>query len=369
MIEEFRKVFEQRFQLAKEATASGEKVFGWLCTYVPVEILEAGGLYPMRIMGGAEDTTLADAHLYSNNCSFARNCLELALRKEYDFLEGVVAAFTCDAIRRLFDIWSLYLNTPFTHIIALPHKITENTTRYYKEELSLFKEALEKHLGKKITDDQLQKAIALHNETRSLLKELYELKKAPSVPISGSETMEVILAGMVLPKAKYNPMLKQLLRQLKSSAPRAGNGNVRILISGSYIDNPQYLRVIEELGADVVVDDLCNGSKYFWDMVDTKGNPMDAIAKRYLERIPCARVRPSTRRIDHLSQLVKDYHVEGVILEAIKFCDLYQEDQPLIKKRLKELDVPLLYLEREYLMSGVSQMRTRIQAFLENIKE
>ena len=42
----------------------------------------------------------------------------------------------------------------------------------FYDELKNFKEALEKHLGIKITNSKLKEAIKTHNETRKLLRQL-----------------------------------------------------------------------------------------------------------------------------------------------------------------------------------------------------
>ena len=108
----------------QERKRQGDKVFGWLCTYVPEEILHAAGILPVRITGYDRETDLDDgnAYLYVNNCSFSRSCLQMGLAGEYDFLDGVVGASTCDGARRLFDIWRNYIGTPFHHVISVPRK-------------------------------------------------------------------------------------------------------------------------------------------------------------------------------------------------------------------------------------------------------
>ena len=88
----------------------GKKVFGWLCTYVPEEIIHAASALPIRITGYSQEMELEDgnAYLYINNCSFSRSCLQMGIRGGYDFLDGVVAGSTCDGARRLFDLWVGY---------------------------------------------------------------------------------------------------------------------------------------------------------------------------------------------------------------------------------------------------------------------
>jgi len=51
----------------------------------------------------------------------------------------------------------------------------------------------------------------------------------------------------------------------------------------------------------------------------------------------------------------------------IKFCDLYGEDYPIFRDALRELDVPILTLNREYTFTGIGQTKTRVQAFFETL--
>jgi benzoyl-CoA reductase/2-hydroxyglutaryl-CoA dehydratase subunit BcrC/BadD/HgdB len=103
---EVNRTFPRTAEIA-ELKRQGKKVFGWLCTYVPEEIIHAAGMLPVRITGYSQEMELEDgtAYLYINNCSFSRSCLQMGIRGEYDFLDGVAAGSTCDGARRLFDLW------------------------------------------------------------------------------------------------------------------------------------------------------------------------------------------------------------------------------------------------------------------------
>jgi benzoyl-CoA reductase subunit C len=364
LIGPFQRSSRDRYRLLQEQKDKGKRIMGWVCTYVPEEIIHAAGFLPIRVMGGEGKTPTADAYLYSNVCSFARSCLEEGFTNRYDFLEGFVTVTACDHIRRLYDVWYRYLDTPFKHIINLPHKVTEDAIDFFKGDLEIFKRRLEEYSGKEITTRGLKESIQLYNRTRVLLKRIYELKKLASPPLTGAETMEVVLAGMVLPKEDYNLMLEELLEGLPRKSD-ANKGMIRLLISGSELDHPEYIRVIEELGCLVAIDDLCVGARYFWDLVDEELEPMEALARRYLAKAPCSRMRPGDRRAEHLRSLVEDYKVDGIIYELLKFCDLYSEDIPVIREK-GNLGVPILALDREYAMAGLGQIKTRVQAFLES---
>lgn len=370
MTQELKDVFSNRHQVAQAVANQGKPVMGWMCTYVPEEIVHAAGAHPIRVVGTGGTTTTADAYLYSNVCSYARASLEEGFRGSYDFLSGYIAVNTCDNVRRLYEVWSRYLNTPFTHILKLPHRVDEEAVEYFAGELSDFRERLGAHLGKEISDDALRQAIEVYNRTRTLLRQLYELRKADTPPISGAEVMDILLAGLILPKEEYNQKLELLLGSLQSkvASPKKGEDQIRVMVVGSELDNSEYLRTIEELGGVVVCDDLCNGTRYFWDDVKVNGDPLQALANRYLRRSPCARMRPTNERMAHARRLIQDFRVDGIIYEALKFCDLYGEDFPLFKENIKDLGVPSMLLTRDYSVAGLGQMKTRIQAFFETIR-
>lgn len=368
MIAPFREAFERRHERAKQENAQGRRIVGWVCTYVPEELLHAASLLPARVVGAGRETPQADAHLYTNLCTFARSALEEGFGGHYDYLDGLVTCNTCDSIRRLYDAWSIYLPTPFTHLLSLPHKFTESAVLYFRQQLAGLKGAMEEQFGVEISEEALRRSIALYNRTRSLLRQIYDLRRADAPPLTGAEALEVVLAGMVLPKEEYNAMLEELLRELSARPPAHHDSKARLLVTGSELDSREYLELIEGVGGLVVSDDLCTGSRYFWDPVDEEGDPLTALAHRYLLRAPCARMRPSTRRIEHLKALAERYRAEGIILEGLKFCDLYGGDYLLVKRGLEGTGLPLLRLEREYVRGGgAGQVKTRVQAFLEQL--
>ncbi len=354
-----------------EYKRQGKKVFGWLCTYVPEEIIHAAGILPVRITGYSQETELDDgtAYLYINNCSFSRSCFQLGLRGEYGFLDGVVGGSTCDGARRLFDLWRSYIGTPFHHVLTVPRKYTAAAHELYYSQVTSFKEHLEQHLGLKIPDDALRHSIALYNESRSLLQRLYELRKRDNPPISGAETLEVLDTSFRMPRELFNRWLAELLDKLNASDRKLA-GKARLMVSGSVMANPEFIRSIEELGGLVVADELCTSTRYWTDpVVIQEGEPpLRAIARRYLGNFPCARMFPSEERFRRIIGLAKDYRVDGVISEIIRFCVPYAHDLPLLTERLKAEGIPTLALDVEYGTSGSGQIRTRVQAFLEMLE-
>jgi bzd-type benzoyl-CoA reductase N subunit len=353
------------------AKARGQKVMGWVCTYVPEELFHAAGALPVRISGYARETDLQDgtAYFYVNNCSFARSCLQLGLRGEYDYLDGFVAGSTCDAARRLFDLWRHYVPVPFTHVMTVPRKYTDRALDLYFTQVLEMKKGLEEHLGVGITAQALMNSIALYNESRSLLRALNDLRKLDESPIDGSQTMEVLNAGSRMPKETFNGCLRELLRSLENSQQHR-KCRARIMIAGSALNNAEFIRSIEQVGGLVVTDELCTGTRYWADPVAVGDHeePLKAIARRYLNNFPCARMYPSEERFQRMLHLVREFRVDGVISQTIRYCSPYSNDLPLLSDVLNRNGIPMLSLDVEYGTSGSGQILTRVQAFLEMLE-
>ncbi len=350
---------------------AGKKTLGYFCSYIPDEIIYAADILPIRIRAqGCTDTPMGDAYMAGTACSFTRCCLEAANRKEYSYLDGIVSYNSCDQIRRLYDNIKFKAPFDYQYFLSIPTVSNEVTIEWLAHELAKFKTNLEQNFKVEITEDQLRQAITVYNRSRNLLKDLYDLRKRDDPPISGAETMQVFSAGVTIPRDQYNEMLSQTIQEAKATE---GNSDYRgrVMLVGSFLDDPEYVKIIEDLGGLVVTDSLCYGSRFFWDLVDeAASNPLDALAERYLSKASCPRMSDGhTERIDFIKNMIKDFYVDGVIFERMKFCPYWWGEIFLLRDELKELGVPCLDLEREYTLGGVGQMKTRIQAFLEVLEE
>ncbi len=347
----------------------GRKVIGFFCSYVPEEIIYAGGMLPYRIRPtGCMETTSADAYMSRLNCTFARSCLEFMSKGVFDFLDGMVISNSCDNIRRLYDILREKRPYPFMDFISIPHKAgSEGALNWFKDEVTHFKENIERFFGIRISEEALNDAIEVYNETRDLLRKLYELRQEINPPLTGAESLSVILAGTTTPKDRYNQLLRNFLEELRGRGGISGY-RARLMIVGSEYDDPVYTKIIEDLGGLVVTDTLCYGSRYFWEPVEIQKDLLGGLAKSYLNRPSCPRMSDRvTERADFLREMAERFKVDGVIFQKIRYCDLWGGESIYLEKILKELNIPLLSLEREYTLSGVGQLKTRVQAFLERI--
>ena len=355
----------------EEWKSQGGKVLGYNCSYFPEEIVHGGGVLPFRIRGtGCTETPLADSFLARANCSFARACLEHLLQGRYDFLDAAIFVYSCDHMCTAHNSWKAQNKLPLIeNIISVPHTITEYGREWYREEIANIQDRIADHFSVAITDERLRQAITACNETQRLQKRLYELRRRDRPPITGSQSLSVLLADSSMPKDEYNRLLEALIEELETHEGVSGYEH-RLMLSGSVIDNPAMLKIIEDTGGLVVSDTLCFGARRgFGDPIEDDGDPLDAIADRYYNQILCPRMFDSyPERLDFALDVAQRANVGGVILQSIRNCDLHGIDNVMLKRDFEKNGIPVLVLEREYdALADAGRIKTRVQAFLERI--
>jgi benzoyl-CoA reductase subunit C len=360
---------------ARELKGQGSKIIGYLCAYVPVEIITAAGFIPFRIKGNVrEPITKADVEMETIVCPLVRSCFDLSVKGNYDFLEGLVIPHACDSICRTYDVWRYTLGLSYSHFINLPHGADDSSLDFFKAILGTFRKSLGRFAGRDISDESLLQAIKLHNESRARVRELAGLRKSDPPLISGEELAKVLIAIMGIPMEESIDLLDGVIAEVKQRVTVAGVKSPRIMVVGAQVDDDAFIKLIEDSGARVVADDLCPGTREYWPDVDITDDPIGGIAERYLRKIRCSRTYREQRgtyseyleeRFGHIGGFIRDFKVEGVILYIYKYCDPFGFEVPVVKSYIESLGTPVLYLEDEYSMSTIARLRTRIQAFLE----
>ena len=349
----------------------GGKIMGYFCAAMPIEMITAAGLLPFRVRAtGSTSTELSDAYLANINCSFPRHAFNMALKGEYDFLDGLVFFNSCDHIRRVYDHWIRRVKTPFVKILGLPRQDQPAQVKWFREELAILRQGMQEHFQVEITDDGLREAIALHNTLRRRQRELYMLRKQDNPPITGAEMLTVTVAGTAMPPVRYGRLLGELLEDLGKRAGHSGH-RARLMLIGGEMDNPDYIEVIEGQGGLVVTDSLCFGSRLIWEDVDEGAkDPLTALAQYYVaDRPSCPRVY--TRfgaRMDYARKMIQDFKVDGVVFVRLTMCELWGFEQYTASHDSQGWGVPVLFMDRDYAQTSIGQLRTRVQAFLETLE-
>jgi benzoyl-CoA reductase subunit C len=364
---------------ARELKAQGQGVMLYLCSLVPVELITAAGFIPLRIRGSVhEPITKGDIQLETIACPFMRSCFDLSIKGAYDYADGIIIPHACDSITRTYSVWRYSLGLTYSHFINLPHTVRGASMEFCQNELETLRKSLGRFAGKEITDEALAEAIDAYNRNRDKAKAFYELRKGDPPLVTGTEILKILTVGMSLPVQEANELFDEVLEELGKRTDSPVDKKPRILVDGSCVDNIDFIKLIEDSGANVVADSLCIGTRDYWPHAETGIDPIKSLAHRYLDKVNCPRTyreRVGTSyeddleaRFGDMGSLVKAFAVDGVILYIYKYCDPFGFEIPAREAYLDQLGVPTLYLEDEYSIGTIGRMRTRIQAFLEMIE-
>jgi benzoyl-CoA reductase/2-hydroxyglutaryl-CoA dehydratase subunit BcrC/BadD/HgdB len=371
ILSEFDRLARSNYnEYLEEEKNKGRKIIGYMCSYVPEEIIHASGFTPYRLKGvESKGTAQGDVYYSSLNCTFVRHTFDKALRGEFKFIDGMIFMNGCDHTRRMYDNWRhAELGPDFIHMFITPHKISTLAEERFTDEINLLKEKIEHHFNIEITNEALTNSINLYNKKRSLIAELYESRKNEKVPLKGSEILSVIMAVSVLPVEIAIKMLEELKIQIKGRDVMKKD-DLRIFLSSGCIEEIDHIQLIEENGAVIVADNICLGTKHFNLNTDNSIEPVHALANRYLNHLSCPRMMNDfKRRLNHLHKIKEEYKIDAIIAEKLKFCDLWGGETYLYRKESKKNGYPILSLERELYGGGEGQIKTRIQAFFEQVK-
>ncbi|MCX5852147.1 MAG: 2-hydroxyacyl-CoA dehydratase family protein [Deltaproteobacteria bacterium] len=340
-----------------------ERHIGYACSYVPVEIILAGGMVPWRLLPKRVSAD-ADAYIASATCCHIKGIFSEALRGEYDHLDGIILADSCDGMRRLADILSSHARNIPVLFLDIPKKKEADSISCFAFSLQKLIDDMQREFsGRPVTTEQLQTAIRECNSVRRLMSEVFIIQKNEGRGIGGLALLDLCReAGRTKPDA-FSQSLKTFIKNtedtpLPSEIPR-------VVLTGNAFHQPEVIAHIEQARGRIVALDSCIGERYFRTIVHEDGSdPVIALAERYLLKSPCARMDGMGERIDYLRTLIRESRANGVICLTPKYCDTLLYELPLLKDRA---GVPFLAIEHD--PDGLSaQAVTRIEAFLEMLK-
>lgn len=373
--ESFSDARRQGFLKAKEIKDRGENIVGIYCTYTPKEVIYAAGAYPVSLCA-TNDETIPDAekHLPKNLCPLIKASYGFAITDKCPYMyfsDLVVGETTCDGKKKMYELLGEIKDT---HIMNLPHTRSEMALEFWKKEIEVLIERLEKKFGVKITKEKLQESIKACNEERKVLKEFYSLGKLVPPPIAGYDIYKVLEgANFTFDKEEQNTKIRGMIEELKENYKKneckISKSAPRILITGCPIGGvyEKIVKPLEDLGAVVVAFENCSGIKNLEELVREDIDPIEALAQKYLN-IPCSIMSPNKGREELLSNLIDEYKIDGVVEVVLQSCHTYAVETHKIRRLVaKEKMIPYLALETDYSKSDFGQIKIRLEAFLELI--
>jgi benzoyl-CoA reductase/2-hydroxyglutaryl-CoA dehydratase subunit BcrC/BadD/HgdB len=352
----------------------GGKVVGTFCVYVPDEILNALGVIGVGLCGGSQ-FWIEDGEkvLPRNLCPLIKAFVGAKISATCPYFQScdlLVGETTCDGKKKAYEILAEYAPT---YVMELPQMKREKDIKDWEAEIKRFINEIENLTGNKLTYENLKNSIKLINKKRRALKRLYELRKNTPSPISGLDALLVSQIAFYDDIERFTENVEKLCDELeKKISTLKPNRKKRLMVTGTPMAIPNWKlhHIIENLDAQIVVEETCTGTRYFENEVSEDGETIDDlirnIAERYM-KINCACFTPNEGRVEDIIRLAEEYKVDGVVYYNLSFCQPYSVEYKRVEKALKDKNIPLILIETDYSTEDVGQIKTRIEAFLEMI--
>ena len=374
---------EANNELVQQAKAEGEHALGYTCYFVPETLLNLPGCFSSRLR--APNTGSIDVGTYymsSKICSYTRSILERGIEGGYDYLDALLSSETCQMMHRgheHFEILGLVKEKNpqfFMSMMDVPFSDEDFAVDHYEEQLRVHVlEPLHESYGIDISDKAIRAAIRDHNEISRVMTEIGDLRKAANPVITGYEFQVIQLCSLVCPKELILPMLKETAKELKTRKPdKKSPFRCKVVLAGSENDDPEFTKLIEGCGAEVVCDRHCYGAVESRAPIVVKDGekPLTAIARHYLETSNCPRFMPQDimrERKQRLADLAKEYKADGIIVASNKFCEYWSYERTIDTIVMpRDFGYPVCSIEKEYINGASGQLRPRFQAFVESIE-
>ena len=366
-IEPFIEALDSPGRRLKALSQSGKQVLGYFCGYTPIELAHAVGFLPVRIMGGRGTISAADQVSPAFICPYVRGALENGLRHEYDFLSGVIQGYTCDVTCGATKIWEQNIGGELFHTIPLPYNDNPDARRFFRAAIGELIDKMQV-LGGRFREESLQVSLKLYGDIRELALELYSMRYDWRLPLTASEFLTVVLAGFVTPPEDYRSMIFELISELRDSSPPDIGDSLPVLVSGSLVEEPAMLDLLEDSGGRVVADDLCTGLRNFQPSSGQGGDAIEQLIDRYMNRMPCPSRSRATDRAQILLRLIERSRARGVVFLFQKFCTPHLADHQFLVTELKKRGIPSVMVEMDEAGINEGRMRTRFEAFFEMLR-
>jgi len=343
-------------------TPDGSRAALYTCSYVPEEIILAAGFRPRRFL---PESRPSDARVHPNTCGYVKSLLAAALDGGAAEAAGIVIANSCDAMRRLYDLWTAYVGSVPAVFLDIPKKADDDSITMFAAELKRLAETLPTAFsGKPIDAAGLREAIRTCNEIRVLMGDVFAAQRCAQSDGVGARVFDLCLAGTTQTRRDFAASIRQFL--VAVAGERRSAKAPRIVLAGGLVNGRDIAAAVERAGAHLIALDTCLGLRHYEGCVEAAApDPFLALARRYLTKPGCARMQGFEERIRWTKQVADESGADGIVFCSPKFCGPCAYDVPLLAERCRALGIPFLSVEHDYEGSGREQLSSRVGAFVE----
>ncbi|MBE0432527.1 2-hydroxyacyl-CoA dehydratase [candidate division WOR-3 bacterium] len=321
------------------------QLIGYTCSYIPVELLALTGFRPYRLLHGDVDSSKrGEKFVRVDACPMVKSNLDHIFRNQNDFA-ALVGSTGCDMSRRMLDVAAENTRIP---VLVFNNPRTDNRTIFH-DEIDWLTQRLERLSRRQFNPASIQNEVTKWESMRVELRTIDERRAANPSQVSTASFHEVMTAYC---QGAFD-------RDVSICRERADRPRVYLLGSAITYESNAILRLIED-HLRIVGDFNCGLSRAL--DIRIQEPTLAGIEETYYGQPPCVFKRPDRRFIDHVRDETRRLNCTGVVAWTLDYCDAYEFE---LRKIERTIDLPVLRIRSDFSLQGSSQLRTRIEAFVE----
>lgn len=335
----------------------------------PVEIIYAlTGKMPYHVIGGSRVLTDAsDEYVPRDTDPVTRAVLGQLFAME-SMRESALVIVSCasDAQRKAANLlqergWNVVT-------VWIPSIHNESSRCVYLSELEHAISAICRHVGRRYSASALSRSAKEYEKVRASIRAFM----AVSERIPGPLCMAILESFyMMSDMEKWRRELDALTAALKADerASQSSQCRPRVLLVGSpvYIPNYKIPFLLHGSGLDIcaVID---SNTALLQSSFGEKGT-LERLAEHYLNQNASPAFVDNVVLHDSVVSQIEKKHPDGIIWHVLKGQIEYDFELVRNEKYFEECDLPVIRLETDYQYQDVEQLRIRIEAFAELLKQ
>ncbi|MCD7892562.1 MAG: acyl-CoA dehydratase activase [Erysipelotrichaceae bacterium] len=224
---------------------------------------------------------------------------------DHDY-DGIILSNCCDSNKRLYDVLKDEYPDKFIYFIDIPRKTNESAIHLYTSQIKQLIDNYSHYSHKTFNMKAFNNYIQCHQTTFQSPNEDYDIS--------------IGLVGARCHQSVYN--------------------------------------LLENLNVHIAYDLTCThvSRNFMLDEIN-----LENYAKALLEQLPCMRMVDNHQRLEIINQ----NKVDGLLYHTVKFCDNYSYEYASLQH---STSIPILKVETDSAKQCEGQIRTRVEAFIEQLK-
>jgi benzoyl-CoA reductase subunit C len=332
-------------------------------------------MLPVGIFGGGDQLEViqGDAYYQSYICRIPRSTIELGVTGRLDCLDGMLFPSICDVIRNLSGMWQIMFKGKYVRYFDVPQNFEDGVGgAFYRTELESLRDDLAALAGRAVTDDDLRASIAVYNDNRRAIADLYALRARKPWQAPTSEVYLVVRAGTILPPEQHTQLLREYVAAAAAES-RPKRDNARVVVNGAFCEQPPLglIKSIEMAGCYIVDDDFHLVTRWITQDVPVDGDPLGALSRAFLHHSVSTSSMYTPKREDKgrfLVESVRSTGAEGVVFAMPSFCDPALLERPMLQDALTRHGIPFTAFKYAENTGQMAPIREQAGTFADSIK-